>query len=339
MTTSLSLGKIRGLSEIADHNGILAMTALDHRQSLRRALEQANPQNASYEAVVDFKLQVLLHLAPRSTAVLIDPIYGLAEALVKGYIPGQRGFIVSLEETGYVDEDGERLSKIEHWWSIAKIKRIGASAVKILLYYHPRSKTASRQEDFISGAARACEQLDIPLIVEPISYSLPDEPKKGTADFARIRPQLVIETARRLAPLGVDLLKCEFPVDVAHEGDPSAWADHCSQLTDVIAIPWVLLSAGVEYETFREQVRIACASGASGFLAGRAIWKEAITLQGRDRDHFLASHAIDRLNELYEIAASYARPWHLVYEEAMQAIDVSEGWHRRYGEADFVAME
>ncbi len=48
----------------------------------------------------------------------------------------------------------------------------------------------------------------------------------------------------------------------------------CKELDQASRLPWVLLSAGVDFESFRIQVEIACKAGASGFLAGRALWQE-----------------------------------------------------------------
>jgi hypothetical protein len=44
----------------------------------------------------------------------------------------------------------------------------------------------------------------------------------------------------------------------------------------------MLLSAGVDFESFRKQVKIACKAGASGFLAGRALWQEGTQIRSRD---------------------------------------------------------
>ena len=78
-------------------------------------------------------------------------------------------------------------------------------------------------------------------------------------------------------PLGGDVLKAEFPYD-AGETDEARWRDACEELTAAIDVPWVLLSGGVDAATFEAQVRVACAAGASGVLAGRSIWAEAATM-------------------------------------------------------------
>jgi tagatose 1,6-diphosphate aldolase len=330
MSRSLSLGKVRGLQELANDHGLFTITALDHRGSLRRALEPDDPKSVSYERMMEYKLKLLNHLGPHSSAVLIDPIYGAAAALTKGAIRGSQGFLVSLEATGYDDSDGDRLTSAADGWSVKKIKRMGASAVKILLYYNPGSSTATAQEDFLRSAADACAEQDIPLLVEPMTYHIVDGPRKGTAEFAKLKPEMVIETARRLCPLGMDVLKAEFPDDPDHEDDESVMADHCQQLTEAAGIPWVLLSAGVGYDKFKVQTRVACENGASGFLAGRAIWQEAPSLPADEQDGFLASTSVNRLEELTDMANSNGRPWTGIYDSALASVDIEEGWQERY---------
>ena len=79
----------------------------------------------------------------------------------------------------------------------------------------------------------------------------------------------VIETARRLSRTGADVLKLEAPHDIAHNQDEAAWQAACEQVSAASAVPWALLSAG--WSTLRNssgRLRVACAAGASGFLAG-----------------------------------------------------------------------
>jgi len=330
MTPSLTLGKVRGLQELANKQDLLTITALDHRGSLRRALNPDDPKSVDYQQMQDYKLKLLKHLGPHSSAILIDPVYGASAALAKGSILGQQGFLVSLEATGYDDAEGDRLTSAADSWSVEKIKRMGASAVKLLLYYNPGSATAGQQEAFVEAAAVECRQHDIPFLVEPMTYHVVDGPKKGTPEFAKLKPQMVIETARRLCPLGIDVLKAEFPDDPDHETDESKMADHCQQLTEAAGVPWVLLSAGVGYDKFKLQTEIACQAGASGFLAGRAIWQEAPGMPAAEQDAFLADTSVKRLKELTSIANQHGRPWTQVYGPALAAIDVAEGWQERY---------
>ncbi|MFQ5942675.1 MAG: tagatose 1,6-diphosphate aldolase [Anaerolineales bacterium] len=330
MERALSLGKLRGLQEIANPHGLFTITALDHRGSLQRALNPEDPKSVAYQDMVDYKLKLLNALAPHSSAILIDPVFGAAPALKGNHISGTQGFLVSLEATGYTDSEGDRVTTAADGWGVDKIKRIGASAVKILLYYNPGSSTAEQQEQFVVQAAEDCRANDIPMLVEPMTYHIVGGPTKGTAEFAELKAEMVIETARRLCPLGIDVLKAEFPDDPDFERDEAKMADHCRELTEVAQVPWVLLSAGVDYDTFNLQTRLACENGASGFLAGRAIWQEAPGLPKGEQDKFLGSTAVGRLEELTSIANGNGRPWTSVYSSELGAIDVAEGWQKRY---------
>jgi tagatose 1,6-diphosphate aldolase len=94
----------------------------------------------------------------------------------------------------------------------------------------------------------------------------------------------------------------------------------------------VLLSAGVDFNSFQKQVEIACKSGASGFLAGRALWQEGAQIRSRkERMNFFRNTAAPRLQELAEIADKHGKPWY----SKLGAGDgkfapVAEGWYRSY---------
>jgi tagatose 1,6-diphosphate aldolase len=321
----LTIGKFRGLQQISDGQGVFTMLALDQRGSLLRTLNPEHPEAVTYQQVVDFKLAVSRALASHASALLVDPIYGAPQAIASGVLPGQTGLLVSLEQTGYTGESHARRSVFIPFWSVAKIKHMGASAVKFLLYYHPQSGTAGYQEDLLQQAAAACREHDIPLLLECLSYPIQPGMSKDSAEFAATKPSVVIETARRLCPMGVDVFKAEFPADMRFETDKEKMVGWCRELTQAAGIPWVLLSAAVDYEFFYQQVEMACQGGASGFLAGRSIWQEALGLRGDARTAFLNGEATHRLHQLINIAQAYARPWTDWYEAT-----VTEGWHERY---------
>ena len=213
-----------------------------------------------------------------------------------------------------------RQAQIIPGWSVEKARRMGASAVKLLVYYHPDSPTACEIEDFTSAIAEECIKQDLVLMLEPLSYSL-DESKKLSSDEKRY---VVVETARRLTPLQVDVLKAEFPLD-ANDMDESRWLDACREISSACVAPWILLSAAVEYETFLRQVMVACTAGASGIAVGRAVWKEAVTLTGSERQIFLRRTALHRLARLTSLCHALARP----FTEFYQA-EASFDWYKKY---------
>ena len=71
-----------------------------------------------------------------------------------------------------------------------------------------------------------------------------------------------------------------------------------------------MLSAGMPFPAFRTAVITSCdEGGASGFIAGRVYWQEAVALAGPARQQFLASTARQRLDESIAVLAGRAQPW------------------------------
>jgi tagatose 1,6-diphosphate aldolase len=296
----ISIGKLRGLQQISSQRGTFTVLALDHRQNLRKA----NPALVSDEQLSRFKLAVTSALASRATAVLLDPEVSAAQAIAQRAIPNNVGLVVAVESTGYTGDATARQAQIIPGWSVEKAKRMGASAIKLLVYYHPDSPTAPEIESFTKKIADDCAKQDIVLMLEPLSYSL-DENKKLSSEEKRY---VVIETAKRLTPLGADILKAEFPLDVT-ESDQKIWAEACAEISAASVTPWILLSAAVDYEVFLQQVIVACNSGASGIAVGRAVWKEAVMLDGDERIKFLRTTARQRISRLTSLCHALAKPY------------------------------
>jgi len=297
---NITIGKLRGLQQISSQRGTFTALALDHRQNLRKA----NPALVSDEQLSRFKMDVTSALASRATAVLLDPEVSAAQAIAARGIPKNVGLVVAVESTGYTGDATARQAQIIPGWCVEKAKRMGASAIKLLVYYHPDSPTAPEIESFTKNIADQCAKQDLVLMLEPLSYSL-DENKKLSSDEKRY---VVVETAKRLTPLGADILKAEFPLDVT-ELDQSVWKDACTEISAVSITPWILLSAAVDYEVFLQQVTVACNAGASGIAVGRAVWKEAIMMDGDERMKFLRSTARQRISRLTSLCHALAKPY------------------------------
>lgn len=314
----ISIGKLRGLQQISSKRGTFTALALDHRQNLRKA----NPAFAADSELSRFKLDVTKALAPKATAVLLDPEVSAAQAIAQGAIPKEIGLVVAVESTGYTGDATARHAQVIPGWSVEKAKRMGASAIKLLVYYHPDLPTAKEIEDFTSKIADDCTKHDLVLMLEPLSYSL-DESKKLSSEEKRY---VVVESAKRLTPLNVDILKAEFPLDL-NETDEVKWMDACKEISSASTVPWILLSAAVDYETFLRQVTVACNAGASGIAVGRAVWKETVTMEHAPRNTFLNTVARQRLSRLTSLCHALAKP----YTDFFQA-EAPFGWYKNYGE-------
>jgi tagatose 1,6-diphosphate aldolase len=297
MAAEISAGKLRNLMALADENGRLKMMAIDQRGSLNEALGKLLGREASFDEVAEFKQIVTEHLAPYATALLTDPIYGYARSVQR--IPGGIGLLLACESTGYTTDEkakGRKTGLIEGW-TVEKARRAGANAIKLLLYYHPDAApdVVQHQKDLCIQVGRDCAASDVPLLLELVAYPL-DEPKGDSPEFARHKPDLVARSAREFSDprYGVDILKLEFPADLKYTREYGTGIfdgkereavysledvrGFCEQVNDSARLPWVILSAGVDIKEFLVSVDLACEAGASGFLCGRAIWKDAIPL-------------------------------------------------------------
>jgi len=328
----LTIGKIRGLQQIANPDGIFTICAMDHRGSLRRLINEEHPEEVNYEEMVERKLELCSNLAKYVSAMLLDPVFGAAQCISHNVLPSNTGLLVSIEATGYSGEKEHRITKLLEGWNVEKIRRMGASAVKILVYYRPDlNHLASQQLNTINAIAKECIKHDIPFLVEPMSYPVGNE-VNNPSQFAIVKEQLVINTAREITALPIDVLKAEFPTDLRYKKGKSKLIDLCHQLDTASRVPWVILSAGVDFELFRQQVEIACQAGASGFLGGRAIWQEAMYIDdAQERIQYLSTVGADRLKRLTEIANKYAVPWYKKYGMSTgELAHTSDKWYQEY---------
>lgn len=312
----MTIGKLRGLQQISSKRGTFTALALDHRQNLRKA----NPTFIHDDQLSRFKLDVVASLASYSTAVLLDPEVAAAQAIAENILPNGAGLVVALESTGYTGDATARIAQIIPGWSVEKAKRMGANAIKLLVYYHPGSPTATSIEEFVSSVAEECQKHDLALMLEPLSYSLNENVKLSSDEKRRV----VVDTARRLSPLNIDILKAEFPLDI-HDQDETRWLDACQEISSASATPWILLSAAVEFEIFVRQVRIACDAGASGIAVGRAVWQEAVHLKNTERLNFLQTIGRERMSRLTSLCTALATPYTDFYS-SLAPFD----WYKNY---------
>ena len=317
----LNIGKMRGMRHCASARGTFTCLALDHRQGLRRAMNPEDPNSISDNQLTRFKLEIAAELGEAATAVLLDPEYSAAQAVAAGIIPRDAGLVVAVEATGYTGDPDARHSRILPGWSVEKAKRMGADMIKLLVYYHPDAPTAVEIEAFVQQVSDECARHDLGLMLEPLSYALDG----GKINASEEKRRVVVETARRLTPLGVDLLKAEFPLTVTSQ-EEAEWLAACAEVSEASTVPWILLSAAVDFGTYLRQVRVACTAGASGVAVGRAVWKEAVELVGNERSAFLRGVARERLERLSALCYALAKPWTDFHTTG----EIGEAWYKNY---------
>lgn len=100
---------------------------------------------------------------------------------------------------------------------------------------------------------------------------------------------LVAGATRLAVGCGTKVLKLPYP----GSAEASAAVTEAAQ-----GVPWAVLSAGVDHSTFIGQVATAVAQGASGAMAGRALWKDSLAMTHEERQTLLTERALPRLREL-----------------------------------------
>ena len=84
-----------------------------------------------------------------------------------------------------------------------------------------------------------------------------------------------------------------------------------------------MLSAGASADNFRKVLQYAFRAGASGFLAGRAIWWESFVNNFPEIDQIRKSLELDGvkyMREINDLSTQHANPWtsHPLYYSSVQ---------------------
>lgn len=262
------------------------MVAIDQREAMRAMFAEYQDEPVTDEQLTDFKMRAARALSPLASAVLVDRQFALGRVLAENALSPGCGLIVAADQ--FVPDARELVAEvlIDEEVVPERVRALGGVALKLLILWRedeppqPRAEMAGR---FI----RRCRDAGLLSIIEPVSRP----PRDGRGWD---REHGVLAAARELGRLGADLYKAEVPLH--GRGPEAAIRRRCAELTEAIGSPWVVLSSGVDQDDFPRAVRLACLEGASGFLAGRAVWRSVIG--SPDPGRALLTDAVPRLRDL-----------------------------------------
>ena len=278
------------LAGVATGTGHFAVLAIDHVRSFATTVRPRDPDSLTPDDIRSAKLALVEGLAAHAGAVLVDPGFLAGLGAVRREALRGTGLILGIEDGDY--EDVITAPRLLPGWDVRRASELDVDAVKISVYFDPDGDTAAA-ERFVTDVAAQCEATGMPLFCEPLAlYGRPEE-----------RRRAVLEGVRMFGPLGADVLKLQFPEPGPRTASGREWVEACREVDRLSPVPWTILSEGGDYGLFRQQLRTACRAGASGFLAGRAVWREAATGEAG------LSSGTDRLDELWRIAESEGVPW------------------------------
>lgn len=282
---TISAGKLWGMRRLADAGGRFKMLAVDQRPPIKNLIcEKLAVDEAPYDQVAAFKTMLVRELQAEASATLQDPHFAYPASV---HVTDPRlGLIMTLEDSLFQETPGGRLSAEIDNWSVEKIKRAGGDAVKVLAWYRPDAEpdVLAHQREFTKRIGDACARFDIPFLFELLVYPLATDADQ-TKDYVEMKGKNADHVLASVAEFakpeyGVDIFKLESPVEAAAvpgvgnegAGEVQALFDEMGRLA---GRPWVMLSAGAGMADFRNILTHAYKAGASGYLAGRAIWADA----------------------------------------------------------------
>jgi sulfofructosephosphate aldolase len=279
------------LDALARESGTFLMVAMDQRESLRTMLAPHHA-DADDARMIRFKLAVARELGPYASGLLIDRHYAYDEIVAERILPPSCGLILAVDALeqppGGIVEDTELDEKASN------AIREPVVALKLLVIWRDDARRAHRVETsrrFVE-LARSYGLLSV---LEPVV--------RGPEGFDR--ESSIVEAAVELSTVGCDLYKCEVPTHGA--GEPAEITEWSRRIDAAVPCPWVVLSQGVAPERYPAAVEAACKGGASGMLAGRAVW--TATLAADDPTELLREHSVPRLQQLGAIVDEHGRPW------------------------------
>lgn len=278
------------IKDITRASGGFAMLAVDQREAMRLMFAAAGAKIPVADSVLtDFKVNAAKILSPYASAVLLDQQFCYHQAVEQNAVAKSCAMIVAADD--FIPGNGIPVDNvvIDKKINAQAVKRDGAKALKLLVLWRS-DEDAQQRLDMVKEFNELCHSNGLLSIIEPVV-----RPPRCGDKFDR--EQAIIDAAKELGDSGADLYKVEMPL--YGKGTRSDLLTASQRLNGHINMPWVILSSGVDEKLFPRAVRVAMEAGASGFLAGRAVWSSVIGLP--DTELMLRDVSAPKLQRLGEI--------------------------------------
>lgn len=296
----MTTAELRGYHQICGSDGAMMVIACDQRGGMRTLLaaDPAEQAKIGNDVLGLTKADITKYLASKASCVLVDPICAVPSIVDDGVIDRSTALLIGLDASGWdTSPEGYRISKMVDGITARRVRELGGTGGKIMIYLRfdaPAANTANMAT--LSAVIADFAREDLLLVVEFLTYAL--EGESPEAYRAKI-PELIQGGTRLCLDAGSKVLKLPYP------GSPES----CAEITRLAGdVPWAVLSAGVNHETFLKQVEIAMQNGASGVIAGRSLWKDCISLDRAVTRQRLETIAVPRLREIQAVIARYRAP-------------------------------
>lgn len=278
------------LKDITRPSGGFAMLAVDQREAMRLMFAAAGSQSPVADQVLtDFKVNAAKILSPYASAILVDQQFCYRQVVEQNALAQSCAMIVAADE--FIPGNGIPVDSVVIDKSVdpQAVKRNGGKALKLLVLWRS-DEDAQQRIEMVKEFNQLCHANGLLSIIEPVVRP----PRRGDKFD---REQAIIDAARELGDSGSDLYKVEMPL--SGKGSRPELLKASQRLNEQINMPWVILSSGIDEKLFPRAVSVAMTAGASGFLAGRAVWSSVVGLP--DTEMMLRDISVPKLQRLGEI--------------------------------------
>ena len=243
----------------------------------------------SDSVLTDFKVNAAKILSPYASAILVDQQFCYRQVVEQNAVAKSCAMIVAADE--FIPGNGIPVDSVVIDKNInpQAVKQDGAKALKLLVLWRS-DEDAQQRLDMVKEFNELCHSNGLLSIIEPVVRP----PRRGDK-FCR--EQAIIDAAKELGDSGADLYKVEMPL--YGKGTQQELLSASQRLNENINMPWVILSSGVDEKLFPRAVSVAMTAGASGFLAGRAVWSSVVGLP--DTELMLRDVSAPKLQRLGDI--------------------------------------
>jgi sulfofructosephosphate aldolase len=248
--------------------------------------------------LTQFKVDVARELSPFASALLVDQEFGIDAIIDQKVLAPTCGLIAAADLLVGPAGGAATDTAVDPDVDPLRMRDIGSVGLKFLVLWRNDESPESRLK-LVDEFNQLCAKSGLPSIIEVIVKP----PTDSSRSFDR-EEELVI-AAKEASTWNADLYKAEVPFH--GEGDLLAITRNAQRITEAVGTPWVVLSNGVKAPFFADAVKACAQGGASGFLAGRAVWADIVG--SADIPAALREVSIPRLEKLAEIVDQYARPW------------------------------
>ena len=274
------------------------MVAVDQREALRGMFAAHQETPVPDSQLTQFKVDVARELSPYASALLVDQEFGIDAIINQKALAPSCGLIAAADLLVGPAGGAATDTAVDPDVDPIRMRDIGSVGLKFLVLWRNDESPESRLT-LVNEFNQLCDKSGLPSIIEVIV--------KPPTDSSRAfdREEELIIAAKEASTWNADLYKAEVPFH--GEGDLMAITRNAQRITEAVGTPWVVLSNGVKAPFFADAVKACAQGGASGFLAGRAVWADIVG--AKDIPAALREVSIPRLEKLAEIVDRYARPW------------------------------